>query len=378
MSDLSQIPLGQPTVGEAELAAIAEVFESGWLAGQGPRGREFEREFAATAGRAHALAVNNCTAALHLAVRALGVRPGDEVIVADYTFPATGHAVRYEGGTPVFADVRPDLWTIDADAAAAAVTGRTVGIIAVDAFGQPADYDELAALAESRGLWLIEDAACAAGASYRGRPAGSFGDIASFSFHGRKGITAGEGGALVTDDDELAAATRKVHNSGIASALDRAGAGGLPVPVFDELGFNYKLSDVAAAIMQVQLRRLPDLLARRRQVAERYAELLGDCDGVTLPATAADRDSSWQSYVITLDPALDRGAVAAELRAQGVQCTFGTYASHLQPIYGSTGGCPVSADLFARHLAIPMHANLTEEQIERAAKAVREVVRTQR
>jgi dTDP-4-amino-4,6-dideoxygalactose transaminase len=117
--------------------------------------------------------------------------------------------VRYEGGTPVFADVRPDLWTIDADAAAAAVTGRTVGIIAVDAFGQPADYDELAALAESRGLWLIEDAACAAGASYRGRPAGSFGDIASFSFHGRKGITAGEGGALVTDDDELAAATRR-------------------------------------------------------------------------------------------------------------------------------------------------------------------------
>jgi perosamine synthetase len=374
-NNAAQIPLGRPTVGEEELAAIAEVFESGWLAGQGPRCRAFEHDFAAVAGRAHALAVNNCTAALHLAVNALGVRPGDEVVVADYTFPATGHAVRYQGATPVFADVRPDIWTIDVDAAAAAITDRTVGIIAVDAFGQPADYDELTALAGKHGLWLVEDAACAAGATYRGRPAGAFGDFACFSFHGRKGITAGEGGAVVTDDAELAAAVRKVHNFGIASAMDRAGTAGLPVPVFDELGYNYKLSDIAAAIMQVQLRRLPALLAERCRVADRYAELLADCDGVTLPSVAADRDHTWQSYVITLDRGVDRGAVAAALRAQGVQCTFGTYASHVQPIYGSAQRCPVSADVFARHLAIPMHANLTDEQVERTAKAVREVVR---
>ena len=372
---VDQIPLGQPTVGDAELAAIAEVFESGWLAGQGPRCRAFEQDFAATTGRAHALAVNNCTAALHLAVLALGTVPGDEVIVADYTFPATGHAVRYAGATPVFADVRPDIWTLDPDAVEASITPRTVGVIAVDSFGQPADYDELTELTARHGLWLVEDAACAAGASYRGRPAGAFGQIACFSFHGRKGITAGEGGALVTDDDMLAAGTRKVHNFGIASALDRAGSGGLPVPVFDELGYNYKLSDVAAAIMQAQLRRLPDLVAARSRVAARYAELLGDLDRITLPVTAEGREHCWQSYVITLDRDVDRSEVATQLRAQGVQCNFGTYASHVQPIYGETTYCPVSADVFARHLAIPMHANLTDEQVERVADAIRKAVR---
>ena len=368
------IALGQPTFGEPEIRAIEEVFRSGWVAGQGPTGTRFGEAFARSAGTAYALPVNNCTAALHLAVSALGLKPGDEVVVADYTFPATGHSVVYGGGKPVFADVLPDTWTVDPQAVEAAITERTVGIMAVDTLGQLADYAELEAIAAKRGLWLVEDAACSSGATYQGRPAGSFGDAACFSFHGRKGITAGEGGALTTDREDIATKARKTHNFGIESALSRAGTTGLPVPEFDEIGYNYKLSDVSAAIMLAQLERLPDLVKARQGVADAYQHLLGDFDLVSLPVTGKDRTHSWQSYALTLDPSVDRGIVASELRSRGVQCNFGTYASHLQPVYGATNPCPVSADLFARHLAIPMHANLTEAQIERVAAAVREVV----
>jgi perosamine synthetase len=371
---VTSVALGQPTVGSEELEAIAAVFESGWLSGAGPACKAFEEEFARTVGTAHALATSNCGSALHLGLKVLGAGQGDEVIVGDYTFPATGHSVVWSGATPVFADVRPDIWSLDPAAVEAAITPRTVGILAVDVFGQPADYDELRAIADRHGLWLMEDAACSAGATYKGRPAGSLADVATFSFHGRKGITAGEGGALVTDRADLADHARKLHTYGIEPAISREGSRDLPVPSFDEAGFNYRLSDISAAIMQVQLRRLPDLLAARRQAAAAYEDLLGDLDLVTLPVALEDREHPWQSYVITLDPSVDRGVVATELRARGVQCNFGTYASHLQPVYGSTVSCPVSADLFARHLAIPMHANLTEDQIEVVAKTVRDVV----
>jgi perosamine synthetase len=372
------IALGQPTIGEPELRAVEEVFRSGWLAGQGPAGRRFEEAFARVTGTRHVLPVNNCTAALHLATTALGLRPGDQVVVADHTFPATGHAVVYGGGTPVFADVRPDTWTVDPQAVEAAVTEATVGIVAVDTLGQPADYAELEAIAAKRGLWLVEDAACSVGAIYRGRPTGSFGDAATFSFHGRKGITAGEGGALTTDRADVADHARRAHNFGIESALSRAGTAGLPVPRFETIGHNYKLSDIAAAIMLAQLDRLPDLLAARQAVAESYERLLGDLDLVTLPSTAADRTHAWQTYALLLDPGVDRDRVAVELRSRGVQCTFGTYASHLQPVYGESHPCPVSADVFRRSLAIPMHANLTESQIERVAATVRDAVTSAR
>jgi dTDP-4-amino-4,6-dideoxygalactose transaminase len=368
------IPLGQPTVGDEELAAIAEVFRGGWLAGNGPTSRRFEAAFARLTGTSHALALSNCTAALHLAFHALGARPGDEVLVADYTFPATGHGVMFTGATPVFVDVRPDIWTIDPSQVEAAITERTVGIAAVDVVGQPADYDELRAIADRHGLWLVEDAAAASGATYRGRPAGSLADAACFSFHGRKGISSGEGGALTTDRAELDAVARKLHAFGISSALDRAASGDLPVPQFDELGYNYKLSDIAAAIMLVQLERLPGLLAARQHVADGYAERLADLELVALPTVAPDRTTAWQAYLLTLDRAIDRGGVARQLREAGVQCNFGTYASHVQPLYGDRPPCPVSADVFARHLAIPMHANLTSDDLDRVADAVRDAV----
>lgn len=367
------VALGAPTVGQEELDAIREVFESGWLSGAGPSCLAFEREFADVAGVPGVLATSNCGSALHLGQLALGVKPGDEVIVGDYTFPATGHSVMWAGATPVFVDVRPDIWSIDPAQIEAAITPRTVGIIAVDPFGQPADFDEITAIARKHGLWVMEDAACATGATYKGRRSGELADVTAYSFHGRKGITSGEGGALASANTDLIAHARKLHTYGIAPAIFREGVE-LPVPSFDELGYNYRLSDVQAAIMRVQITRLPALLAARQAVADRYLELLGDLEEITLPVALADRTHPWQSYVITVAHGIDRGAVAMALRSRGVGCNFGTYASHVQPLYGRQRPLPVSADIFGRHIAIPMHANLTEDDIAYVAQTLREVV----
>ncbi|MCD0448192.1 DegT/DnrJ/EryC1/StrS family aminotransferase [Actinocorallia sp. API 0066] len=363
------------SLGERELAAVAEVFASEWPAGQGPRGKALERELAEHFEVGEAVALSSCAAALHLALLALGVEPGDEVIVADYTFPAPAHAVRYVGAVPVFADARADTGTVDPRAVADLVGPRTVGVIAVDTVGLPADYTELNAIAERHGLFLIEDAACAVGATYRGRPAGALAPVACLSFHGRKGITSGEGGALLTGDRALAADVRLRSSFGLGSIVDQARVVGLPIPVFHETGYNYKLSDIAAAILQVQLSRIEELLDRRRAVAARYSELLKDEELLTLPHVPLDRTHAWQSYLVMLAPGVDRAGVAADLRAGGIGCGHGTWASHLQPAYETALTCPVSADLFARGLAIPMHAELTEQQVERVADGLRTALR---
>lgn len=359
------IALGRPTTGAEELAAIQAVFESGWLAGQGPASRAFEAKFAERIGVERAMAVNNCTAGLHLALAALGVGPGDEVVVADYTYPATAHAVAYLGATPRFSDVHRDTALIDPEAAAALVNDRTVGIVAVDAFGQCAEYDELRAVADRHGLFLVEDAACAAGATYKGIPAGNgrLADIAAFSLHGRKGITSGEGGVVTTDRDDLASYVAKNLCFGVESALSRSSGTDLVVPQFTEIGYNYKLSDIASAIASVQLDRLDDLIDARQRVADRYAELLGGHELITLPVTLPERRHPWQAFVVTLAPEVDRGQVAKQLRDAGIGCNIGTFSCHVQPVYQSTDVCPVSAEIFVRHLAIPMHSELTEDEI---------------
>lgn len=375
MTDQEPIPLVYPSLGERELAAVAEVFASGWPAGQGPRGKALERQLAERYGVGGAVAVTNCGAALHLALLALGVQPGDEVIVADYTFPAPAHAVRWVGAIPVFADVRPDTGTIDPKAVLDLIGPRTVGVIAVDTLGMPADYTELLALTGRHGLFLVEDAACAVGATYQGRPAGALAPVGCLSFHGRKGATSGEGGALLTADPALAAGARLMSSFGIEPIFDQAKVVGLPIPVFTEAGYNYKLSDIAAAILQVQLERVGELLERRNTVAARYAELFAGEELAAVPYVPEDRTHAWQSYLLTLDPRVDRSAVAAELRGQGIGCGQGTWACHVQPVYDSKQTCPVSADLFARQLAIPMHAELTEAQVARVGEAVRAALR---
>jgi perosamine synthetase len=368
------IKLAQPTFGDEELEAVRAVLASGWVAGQGPRGRQLEERFAKLCGVEHAVAVSSCTAALHLTLLALGVGSGDEVIVADYTYPATAHAVLFTGAAPVFVDVRRDTWTLDTAACEALVGPRTRGIIAVDAFGQCADYDELGDLASRHGLFLLEDAATTVGAMYRDRPAGSLADSACFSLHARKGITSGEGGVIVTNDATVAEGARKLSSFGVESAYTRRCADEPPVPVFDRLGFNYKLSDLQAAVAIAQLDRLPVLLEARGRVARAYSELLDSVPTVEVPYEADDREHTWQSYVVALEPGIARARIVRGLADLGIESTIGTFACHRQPIYTDPNPCPVSADLFARHLAIPMHANLTDDDIERVAHGLASVV----
>ncbi|WBO69684.1 DegT/DnrJ/EryC1/StrS family aminotransferase [Streptomyces camelliae] len=373
---MEPISLVHASLGERELAAVAEVFASGWPAGQGPQGKALEARLAEKYGVADAVAVSNCGAALHLAMLAFGVKPGDEVIVADYGFPAPAQAALYVGATPVFADVRPDTYTVDPQAVADLVTPRTVGIVAVDTVGMPADYTELQAIADRHGLFLIEDAACAVGATYQGRQAGSLAEVGCLSFHGRKGASSGEGGALLARDPAIGKDARLRSSFGIGSIFDMGNVVGLPIPTFTEIGYNFKLSDIAAAILQVQLGRIDELLARRGAVARQYAELLADEELLTVPQVPADRTHAWQTYMVTLDASVDRAAVASDLRGQGIGCGHGTFAAHIQPVFQAQQKCPVSADLAARQLAIPMHAELKPNQVERVVDALRSAVRT--
>lgn len=370
-----RIPLVHASLGEQELAAVAEVFSSEWTAGQGPRTKALETALAKRYDVGGAVALSSCGAALHLAMLALGVQPGDEVIVADYTFPAPAHAVRYVGAVPVFADVRADTGTIDPLSVAALIGPRTVGVIAVDTLGLPADYTELKLVTDRHGLFLIEDAACAVGATYQGRPAGALAPVACLSFHGRKGITCGEGGALLATDPALVADARLRSSFGIEPIFDQGQVIGLPIPEFTEVGYNYKLSDISAAILQVQFGRMDELLDRRRAFAARYADLLGGEELLTLPHVPPDRTHSWQSYLVKLDPGVDRAKVAADLRAQGIGCGHGAWACHLQPVYQTQHSCPVSADLFRHQLTIPMHAELSMNQVERVAETLRHAIR---
>jgi len=364
--DHPAVPLSRPSTGAEERRAVDEVLASGWLAGQGPQGGLLEDGFRELTGRAHAVAVNNCTAGLHLALLALGVGPGDEVLVADYTFPATAHAVLFCGATPRFVDVRADTGTIDPSLVAELISERTRAIIGVDALGVPADWDELGAVAENHGISLVEDAACSAGGVYRDRPCGAFGDVAVFSLHARKGITSGEGGVVVTDDDRLAVAIRRASSFGMQSAFERQAVAAGDLPDFAELGYNYKLSDILAAIGRVQLRRLPELLEARARIAARYDDLLRDVVGLATPQVPADRTSTWQTYAVTLREGIDRDSVVQELRGRGIGATIGTYALSRLPVYGQRpSACPTSADLFARQLAIPMYADLSEEDQDR-------------
>lgn len=369
------IPLTKPSTDHAELAAVAEVMASGWLAGQGPRSSALEQGFAELTGRSHAVALNNCTAGLHLALAGLGIGPGDEVLVADYSFPATGHAVLYCSATPVFVDVRADTGTLDPDLVEAAITPSTKGVVVVDALGMPADWNRLEEITRRRGLFLVEDAACASGGEYDGRPCGSFGDVAVFSLHARKGITCGEGGVLVTDNTDLAARVRSASCFGMQSAFDRQSAQGLALPTFTDLGYNYKLSDLLAAVASVQLTKLADFTSRRRAIADRYAELLADLPGISAPVVPDDRLPTWQTYAVTVQEPLDRDTIATTLRARGIGTTIGTYAMHLQPVYGDvTVPCPVSERLFRRHLALPMFPDLTRTDQDRVVATLSDVV----
>lgn len=363
------IPLLKPSFGGEELSAVKRVLDLGWVAGQGLASAEFEREFKDKFGYANAVAVNNCTAALHLALLSLGVGPGDEVLVSDYTFPATAHAVIYCGAKPVFVDVREDTYNMDVADAEEKVTERSKVILPVHVFGQSVDLDAVHSLARKHGLRVVEDAACAVGTRFKGEFVGSRSDAACFSFHARKGITTGEGGMLVSNDDSLVARARGLSCFGVKSAFDRQ-ASEFKVPLFTELGFNYKLSDILSAIGTEQLRKLDEIVARKRALVRVYREELELVDCLTPPFEDSRCGHVYQSFVCLTSKGVNRNKLIQKLREKGVQTQIGTFACHLQPVYESSQECPVSKRVFERGIALPLYAGLSEEEVRVVVKSV--------
>lgn len=373
---LSAIPLAKPSTDEAEVNAVAAVLQSGWIAGQGPMGTELESAFAQLARTTSGIAVSNCTAGLHLLLATLGVAAGDEVLVADYSFPATGLAVMYCGATPVFVDVRADTATVDVDLLEQMISPRTRGIIAVDALGMPADWHRLERIAQNRGLFLIEDAACAAGGELNGRACGGFGDAAVFSLHARKGVTCGEGGVITTNDAGLAAEARQRANFGMSSAFQRQAGETFTLPDFSSLGYNYKLSDILAAVALIQVSKLRQFHERRQALATTYGETLAGMHGITVPHVPPDRTPTWQTYAVTLDEGIDRNSIILGMRQQSIACNIGTYSLHRLPVFDSIRSeCPTSRALFERHLALPMFPDLTISEQYRVVDALARVMR---
>ena len=351
MSDVvtDRIRLATPDVGEAEIAAFAEVVSTGMLT-MGSKVTEFEQGLAAACGTDDAIVVSSGTAALHVAVLALGIGPGDEVIVPAYTFPATANAVELCGARAVLVDVDPDTFNIDVAAVAAAVTSRTRAVMAVHLFGRPVEWEALQT-AVPQEVVLLEDAAGALGASYRETPCGALGIAACLSFHPRKIVTTGEGGAVTTDEADFDASVRRFRHHGWATLGD------MPTP-----GFNYRLPDLLCAIGIPQLARLEDLLSARERVAGWYTERL---EHIVLTPSAAEGDRhGWQAYVVQFDR---RDEALAALRAAGIEAQIGTWALHHLAPYRAQGAFPGADRAFARALALPLATTTTEEEVERVA-----------
>jgi dTDP-4-amino-4,6-dideoxygalactose transaminase len=349
---VTEIRLARPDVGEAELAAVTEVLESGQLT-MGSKVGELEDALTRAVGTAHAAVVSSGTAALHLALLALELGPGDEVIVPAYTFPATANVVELVGAKAVLADVEPDTFNVDPAAVAAAVTPRTRAVMAVHLFGRPVAWEALQT-AVPQEVALLEDAAGALGARYRGTPCGALGTLACLSFHPRKIVTTGEGGAVTTDEAALDASVRRLRNHGWATLGD------MPAP-----GFNYRLPDVLCAIGIPQVERLESLLDARERVAGWYEERLSEL--VLTPwADEGDRHG-WQAYVVQLER---RNEALAALRDAGIEAQIGTWALHRLEPYREQGSFPGADAAFERALALPFATTTTEVEVDRVVEVL--------
>jgi len=329
-----ELPITRPQFGEEEVDAVRQVLASGWVT-QGPMTAKFEKAFAERHQLEHALATTSCTAALHLGMIALGVGPGDEVIVPAYTWVTSAYCVEYVGARVVFCDIDPHTYNIDLQAAAAAISPRTRAIMPVHLFGLAVDMKTVTDLAQKHKLCVVEDAACAVGTTYQGRPVGGFGDIGCFSFHPRKVVTTGEGGMVTTRQADLADHIAALRNHGANRRLGPRNPRPYEMGVFDRLGFNLRLSDIQAAIGLTQLARLGQLLAHRRQQALGYTERLKDVPWLRCPSEPAGCGHTYQSYVIRIedDTPLSRNALMDELAKHKIQSRPGTIAVHGIPYY---------------------------------------------
>ncbi|AWB96968.1 glutamine--scyllo-inositol aminotransferase [Agromyces badenianii] len=377
-AQVTRLNVMKPWLGADEVAAVTEVIESGWVA-QGPKVAAFERAFAETMQAGDAVAVSNCTTALHLALVVAGIGPGDDVVVPSFSFIATSNAPTYVGARPVFADVDAATGNVTAGTLAAALTPATRAVIIVDQGGVPVELGPIRALCDPKGIVVIEDAACGAGSSYDGRPVGAGAELATWSFHPRKILTTGEGGMLTTSNPEWAARARRLREHSMSvSAADRHASLVSPAEEYGEIGFNYRMTDLQAAVGLVQLGKLAEVVERRRANAARYRELLSGVPGIRLVDDPAWGTSNFQSLWLEVAPEypLDREALLLALAEAGISARRGIMAAHRQPAYADrdTGGAPlpITEQLTDRTLILPLFHQLTGEELERVARVIRE------
>ena len=385
------IPITKPFFGEEEFRAVQAPLESGWVV-QGPFVREFEERFSAFTQAPFSAATSSCTTALHLGVAALGLQPGDEVIVPAFTWVSTPNVVEYMGARPVFVDIDLETFNIDPATAAAAVTRRTVGMIPVHLFGLCADMTALGSLAAKHSLWTIEDAACAFGTRSKGRHAGTFGEFGCFSFHPRKSITTGEGGMVTTMRKELHDKVCSLRDHG-ATKSDRdrhEQSGSFLLASYPHLGYNYRLTDIQGALGCAQIARAQVLLDGRARVARRYREQLAGIDWLVLPSAPAGDDHGWQSYVCLFRPERPdlanvdrlhqrRNALMAVMEKQGIATRQGTHAPVIQEFYANkyairAADFPNAYIADRLSLSLPLYPHMTDEEIDTVVSALRSAI----